>query len=447
MHSTSPSLHTRIRWYAPHNVATVSVPQRHKALFSGKTHMIPVRIQPLPTKTSVLPSLGALTSPERLSRLYNIVRSLNSIVTQDKLLDRIVASATEMIDTRGGALLLTDATGLQLTFEVIMGAAPSSLKGVTLPVDGGSIAGVVAMRGKPHMDNNVQQSTYFRGRTDKQTGYIAQKMVGVPLKVQNRTIGVLEVFDKVGGFDFNREDMKLLEALADVAAVAIENVRLYEETNRRAQQLEEAYGELQRTSQGTLQALIGLLDARDSATRGHSNRVVGYTLKLADVYGIKDKAELRALEQGALLHDVGKIGVADAILHKPGPLDEGEWSQMRAHPELGYRMLKDIEFLKDALPIVRYHHERWDGSGYPKGLRGMAIPLGARIFAVIDAFDAITSERAYKPARAYEEAAAILQADADKAFDPTVVVAFLKVPKEVWERIRLSEENQVGLIT
>jgi HD-GYP domain-containing protein (c-di-GMP phosphodiesterase class II) len=136
-----------------------------------------------------------------------------------------------------------------------------------------------------------------------------------------------------------------------------------------------------------------------------------------------------------LLHDVGKIGVADAILRKPGPLDADEWREMRAHPELGYKMLKDIEFLKSALPIVRYHHERYNGTGYPYGLEGKEIPLEARIFAVADAFDAITSERPYKQARTYEQACAVLQSDSGKYFDPEVVAAFLKVPREEWVQI------------
>ncbi len=159
--------------------------------------------------------------------------------------------------------------------------------------------------------------------------------------------------------------------------------------------------------------------------------------------GIDDPQRLRAIEQGALLHDVGKIGVADAILRKPGPLDAEEWREMRAHPELGYRMLKDIEFLKNALPIVRYHHERYNGTGYPYGLEGKEIPLEARIFSVADAFEAITSDRPYKKPRSFEQAVFILQDDSCKYFDPNVIAAFLKVPKEEWITIlqQVAEEE------
>jgi putative nucleotidyltransferase with HDIG domain len=401
-----------------------------------KTEPLPTRTKPLPAKTEPLILANGSTYLDRLTGLYDIVRSLNSIIQLDKLLNQIIASATEMMDARGGALLLSDSEGKNLKFEVVTGGASSQLRGMVISVNDRSIAGLVATRGKPFIENNAQRSSHFSGEVDKLTGYKTRKLICVPLKVQERITGVIEVLDKVSGEDFNREDVKLLEALADVAAVAIENVRLYEQANQRTRQLERAYDELHRTCQGTLLALTGLLDARDSSTKGHSSRVVAYTSRLARELGITDPEELRALEQGALLHDVGKIGIADAILRKPGPLDAAEWTEMRSHPVLGYKMLKDIEFLQDALPVVRYHHERWDGNGYPHGLKGMAIPLGARIFAVADAFDAITSERPYSKARTYEQAKAIITKESGNAFDPTVVRAFLKVAEDEWQQIR-----------
>lgn len=249
-------------------------------------------------------------------------------------------------------------------------------------------------------------------------------------------MGVLVVHDKVSGANFTGDDLKLLETMADAAVIAIENVRHYEEERKRARQLSKAFEDLDRVYRATLQALTGLLDARDEATHGHSIRVVAFTLRLAREMGIHDPVRLRSIEQGALLHDVGKIGVADAILRKQGALTEKEWEEMRSHPELGYNMLKDIEFLSDALSIVRHHHERWNGTGYPLRLRGTQIPLEARIFAVADAFDAITSERSYSKARTYEEAATTIIEESGEMFDADVVVAFLRVPKEEWYRIR-----------
>jgi HD-GYP domain-containing protein (c-di-GMP phosphodiesterase class II) len=387
-------------------------------------------------QTRPLPPISGRDALVRLSRLYDIVRSLNSIIQLDKLLHQIVASAAAMMEARGGALMLVDAGGRNLIFEVASGGASSQLKGVVIPINERSIAGVVAMRGKLLVENDAQHSPFFSGQVDKQTGYRTRKLVCVPLKVQERTIGVVEVLDKISGEDFDKDDVKLLEAMADAAAVAIENVRLYEEERKKTRLLSEAYDELHKTYRATLQAIAGLLDTRDEATHGHSNRVVAFTLRLAGAIGVTDPARLKAIEQGALLHDVGKIGVADAILRKPGPLDEEEWAEMRAHPELGHKMLKDIEFLKSALPIVLHHHERWDGSGYPQGLKGKQIPLEARIFSVIDAYDAITSERPYSPARTHEEAVEILLSESGTTFDPDVVRAFLTVPPEEWEQMR-----------
>jgi HD-GYP domain-containing protein (c-di-GMP phosphodiesterase class II) len=392
------------------------------------------REQLMELQTRPLATISGLSSFERLSRLYNIVRSLNSITDLDRLLAQILASATQMVDARGGFFMLTDDEHQKLKCEVTIGVATSGLKGAILPIDQRTVPGMVALQGTPFVENDVSHSPYFATQRNKRRTTI-HKLVCVPLKVQDRVTGVVQVIDKVSGDDFNTDDLKLLEAMADTAAVAIENVRLYEAEKKKTDLLKQAYEELHKTYQATLQALTGLLDTRDTATRGHSSRVVALTLRLAQAMGIDDAQRLRTIEQGALLHDVGKIGVADAILRKPGPLDAEEWREMRAHPELGYRMLKDIQFLKNALPIVRYHHERFNGTGYPYGLEGKEIPLEARIFAVADSFDAITSERPYKKARSFEQAAAVLRDDAGKFFDPAVVEAFLSVSEEEWLEI------------
>src|SRR5919204_666523 len=194
------------------------------------------------------------------------------------------------------------------------------------------------------------------------------------------------------------------------------------------QSLEDAY----RT---TLKALIKALEARDSETHGHSERVVSFSLRLGRELGLDDR-QLRALEFGSLLHDIGKIGVPDAILRKPSGLTEEEWREMRKHPLHGQRILRGIEFLGGAARVVAQHHERWDGAGYPLGLRGEGIDLNARIFAVADAFDAITSDRVYRGCKSYECAAVELGRHAGAQFDPCVVEAFLRVPPEEWEALR-----------
>ncbi|MBD0327573.1 MAG: HD-GYP domain-containing protein, partial [Pyrinomonadaceae bacterium] len=181
--------------------------------------------------------------------------------------------------------------------------------------------------------------------------------------------------------------------------------------------------------------LAAALETRDRDTHGHSERVVTFSLRLGLELGL-DKEQLRALEFGALLHDIGKIGIPDGILRKPAQLTNEEWEQMRQHPLLGQSILRGIKFLEGAALVVGQHHEKWDGSGYPLGLRGEEIDLNARIFAVADAFDAMISDRVYRAGRSYEEAAEELDRFAGKQFDPTVVAAFHRVPREDWNELR-----------
>ncbi|MFL6334167.1 MAG: HD-GYP domain-containing protein, partial [Pyrinomonadaceae bacterium] len=185
----------------------------------------------------------------------------------------------------------------------------------------------------------------------------------------------------------------------------------------------------------TLKALTAALETRDSETHGHSERVVNFSLRLGQELGL-DAEQLRSLEFGSLLHDIGKIGVPDAILRKPAKLTEEEWVRMREHPLHGQKILCGIEFLEGAARVVAQHHEKWDGTGYPLGLRSTQIDLNARIFAVADAFDAITSDRVYRAGRSYAEALAELDAYAGRQFDPHVVEAFRRVPVEEWDAIR-----------
>jgi GAF domain-containing protein len=209
----------------------------------------------------------------------------------------------------------------------------------------------------------------------------------------------------------------------------MERAILLMESRRQAKEIESAYEELETTYDRTLAALTSALDARDRATEGHSTRVS----QLAAILGKEmalDARQLKALERGALLHDIGKIGISDDVLHKPGQLNDTEWNAMRLHPDIGARIIEDIPFLQDTLPVIRYHQERWDGSGYPIGLRGIEIPLTARIFAVVDAFDALTTERPYRKKISPEEAVSYLHEQAGILFDPEVVSAFEKILAE-----------------
>lgn len=209
---------------------------------------------------------------------------------------------------------------------------------------------------------------------------------------------------------------------------------LNEDLNRMLEALYQNY-------RATLRALAGALEARDVESAGHSDRVVAYSLRLGRELGLSHK-ELIALEQGALLHDIGKIGVRDSILLKGGALTGAEWEEMREHITHGLRIIEGIDFLSGASPVVGQHHEKYDGSGYPTGLAGDKIHINARIFAVADAFDAITSDRPYRASASYGEARREIISSSGVHFDPGVVEAFLAVPESEWSDIRKIAETE-----
>ncbi|MDT5156980.1 MAG: cyclic di-GMP phosphodiesterase [Acidobacteriota bacterium] len=210
---------------------------------------------------------------------------------------------------------------------------------------------------------------------------------------------------------------------------------LEEMVAQRTSELDSALDSLGDAYRTTLKALTAALETRDLETHGHSERVVNFSLRLGRELSL-DEEQMRSLEFGSLLHDIGKIGVPDAILRKPARLTEDEWVRMREHPLHGQKILRGIEFLEGASRVVAQHHERWDGSGYPLGLSGEEIDLNARIFAVADAFDAITSDRVYRRGRSYEDALAELDAFIGRQFDPRIVKAFRRVPRVEWDEIR-----------
>jgi response regulator RpfG family c-di-GMP phosphodiesterase len=202
----------------------------------------------------------------------------------------------------------------------------------------------------------------------------------------------------------------------------------------RTTELDKALEEVENSYQITLKALVQALEMRDFETHGHAERVVTFSLRLGHELGL-NKKELRDLELGALLHDIGKIGVPDTILRKPSKLDENEWIKMRLHPIHGQKLLRNIPFLDSASQVVLQHHEKWDGTGYPYGLRGEDINLGARIFAVVDAFDAIISDRVYRKGSSYQQALSEIKKCSGTQFDPMIVEAFEGISQEDWNTL------------
>jgi PAS domain S-box-containing protein len=249
-------------------------------------------------------------------------------------------------------------------------------------------------------------------------GFVA--CFAVPLMSRGQVKGVLELFHRAA-LSPDAEWLDFLEALAGQAAIAIDNAGLFEELQRSNTDLILAYD-------STIEGWSRALDLRDRETEGHSQRVAGLTLLLAQSLGISD-SELMHARRGALLHDIGKLGIPDSVLLKPGPLTDDEWVLMRKHPAYAYDMLAPIPYLRQALDIPFCHHEKWDGSGYPQQLKGVGIPLVARIFAVADVWDALRSDRPYRAAWPHGKVREHIRSLSGSHFEPRIVQAFLELPE------------------
>jgi putative nucleotidyltransferase with HDIG domain len=240
----------------------------------------------------------------------------------------------------------------------------------------------------------------------------------VPMKIGDEILGVISI-ESERPDAFSETDERMITTLAAQAAVTLDNIQLFENLQKSNDRIFAAYDE-------TIEGWSNALDLRDKETEGHTQRVTNLTEELARVMGIPE-ADIVHMRRGALLHDIGKMGVPDRILLKPDKLTDEEWVIMREHPVLAYNLLSHIEFLRLALNIPHYHHEKWDGSGYPAGLKGKQIPLEARIFAIIDVYDALTSDRPYRPGWPKDKALSYIREQSGLHFDPKVVKAFLKL--------------------
>ena len=255
-----------------------------------------------------------------------------------------------------------------------------------------------------------------------------------------------------GAFDYLIKPFERLQ-LESVVARAAEHRRHLRQSTAYRQHLEEMIStrtsrlraimqDLERSYDITIGAMGDALDLRDQETEGHSKRVTAYTIELARAFGVSPD-ELRIIARGAFLHDIGKIATPDAILLKPGRLDEAETTVMREHCQQGYEMLRKIPFLRDVAEIVYAHQESFDGTGYPRGLKGTEIPLGARIFAIADTLDAMTSDRPYRKGTSFAAARSEILRCSGTQFDPAIVEVFLQIPDEHWSNIR-SKTKQPG---
>jgi HD-GYP domain-containing protein (c-di-GMP phosphodiesterase class II) len=365
---------------------------------------------------------------ERQQLLEQIGRHLQQTLDTDVLIPLILEEVNKAIQAEAQSLWLLDSETDLIVCHFATGPGGEAIKKVTVPLGLGIVGSSVASQTAIMIEDAQSDERVFRA-ADQQTGFVTRSLLCVPLVRQGKSIGAIEALNKHGSGRFGQADLELLRNIADSAALSIENARLY--------------AELAASYDGTLDALTAALDLREPETEGHSRRVVEYTARLAHQMGLAEP-EIRSICRGALIHDIGKIGVPDAILLKPSSLEPAERQIMEKHPVAGYEMLLGVPYLADEIPIVLAHQEHWDGTGYPFGLQGQEIPLGARLFAIADTFDALTSDRPYRQGRSCEEALAVIAREAGVQFDPQAVAAFLAVPPKEWDAIRASVYEKVG---
>jgi len=352
---------------------------------------------------------GEQENKARLNLLAEVGKKVGSVSRLPQLVEKITQMTQRTLSAAASSVLLFDEQEQALLFEVAEGQAGKALRQVKLSTESG-IAGWVVRNGKPLIVNDVAADQRFNKGVDEITGFNTRSIICVPLTLRRKVIGVIEVLNKLDGKDFNGQDLEALLSVASTAAMAIENIKLH-------QTVLEAY-------KSTITTLAAAIDAKDPYTRGHSQRVMEYALLGGNSLSLPEE-ELEVLEYAGILHDVGKISIADDILNKPDSLTPAEWEIIYEHPVTGGNMLRTIPFLEKASNLVRHHHERYDGKGYPDGLKGEGIPMGARLLAVADAFDTMTTDRSYRAALTIDYTISELYGCSGTQFCPVAVKAFI----------------------
>jgi putative nucleotidyltransferase with HDIG domain len=342
-----------------------------------------------------------------------IVSSLDLKVTLAVLLDQ----ATTQLKAEAADVLLLDPHSLRLEHFASRGFRTRALEHTKLRLGEGQAGRAAATRVPVRIDDlRTSPGTLARAPLLAEEGFVGY--YALPLIAKGEVKGVIEIFGRKP-FVIDREWEEFLATLAGQAAVAIDSARLFDGLQRSNADLTLAYD-------ATIEGWSRALDLRDKETEGHTQRVAQTTEQMAREMGFSETALLH-IRRGALLHDIGKMGVPDTVLLKPGALTEEEWEIMRRHPVYAYELLSPIAYLTPAIDIPYAHHEKWDGSGYPRGLVGEAIPLAARVFAVIDVWDALRSDRPYRAAWPQAKALEHIRAGAGSHFDPKVVEVFLRM--------------------
>jgi putative nucleotidyltransferase with HDIG domain len=351
---------------------------------------------------------------QRLTALSNIDRAISSSFDLHISLGLLLGHIAAKLGVDATDILLFNQDSNSLEFSAGRGFRTKSFEKARLRLGEGYAGQAALKREIIHIPDLAEKHDNLRLEKHLAEDHFVS-YYGVPLISKGQIVGVLEIFQRAR-LEPDKEWLDFLNTLAGQAAIAIDSVMQFDNVQRSNLELTMAYDE-------TIEGWSHALDLRDKETEGHTRRVTELTLKLAHAFGL-GQADLVQVRWGALLHDIGKMGVPDGILLKPGPLTDEEWVAMKKHPTFAYEMLSPIHYLRLALDIPYCHHEKWDGTGYPRGLKGEQIPLTARIFAVVDVWDALTSDRPYRQAWSEEKAREHIQAGAGTHFDPQVVKTF-----------------------
>jgi response regulator RpfG family c-di-GMP phosphodiesterase len=343
-----------------------------------------------------------------LELVYGVDKKIRSSPRMTQMLEQVIKMAQKTLNISAASILLFGDNEEELFFEVASGPVGKVLRQVKLSTRYG-IAGQVARTGKPLIVNDVTRSEKFHKMIDDTTGFQTRSLICAPLMVQRRILGVIEALNKQDGSEFGEQDLEAVVTVATTTAMAIENTRQYQTT-------QEAF-------KNTISTLASAIDAKDPHACGHSQRVMEYSVMAGSYFSISPE-EMETLGNAAILHDIGKIDVDCSILDKNDPLTQDEWEKIRQHPITGAKLLKEITSLEMASELVLHHHERFDGKGYPAGLKGEDIPLGARLISIADAFDTMTTGRTYRPAMTIDQSIKELQDYAGTQFCPIAVTAF-----------------------
>jgi putative nucleotidyltransferase with HDIG domain len=358
-----------------------------------------------------------------LSALFDLSATIVSSLDRKEVLQKIMDNAIKLLDAAAGSLMLFNDEDQFLEIEVGVGLPEHIIRETHIKI-GEGIAGKVARERKPRLlKKGLQAADSQSGKENRQF----PSALCVPMIFQDKFIGVINVKEKNDGSNFNSSDLELLTMLAGQAAIAIENAELH--------------NKLRALFVNSIKALANAIEARDAYTRGHSERVTEYSVKLAEYMGF-DQEEIDKIRFAALLHDIGKINIKEEILNKPGKLTREEYEIMCEHPGFGAKIMGHVKEFQSILPYMYHHHERYDASGgYPDGVRGDDIPLPARIIALADAFDAMTTDRPYRKALDLDYALSEINKNSGTQFDPQVVEAFVRLIEAEKEWIEIIIES------